>query len=147
MVGQIKLNSGIGIQLKKGFMWFKLQKQYKCNRCGSDKEYMYESQCFSCGQACLYCENCIILGRSRYCTPLIQGIVKPSFQKKPQTSIHFSYRANGLTHWNLSEPQSEAVQSASTFLHETRQNHKLQTGYPPCFLIWAVTARVQGKQK
>lgn len=44
---------------------------WQCNRCGSGPEAMRLAHCLSCGGPCPYCQNCLGMGRSRSCTPLL----------------------------------------------------------------------------
>jgi competence protein ComFA len=46
---------------------------WKCNRCGNKKDRLFASfSCFQCkNEKCVYCRNCIMMGRVSMCTPLI----------------------------------------------------------------------------
>jgi competence protein ComFA len=46
---------------------------YLCNRCGNDKDRLFGSfSCFRCkSEKCVYCRNCIMMGRVSMCTPLL----------------------------------------------------------------------------
>ncbi|WP_226536023.1 DEAD/DEAH box helicase [Fictibacillus halophilus] len=46
---------------------------WKCNRCGNVKDHLFASfSCFRCkSESCVYCRNCIMMGRVSVCTPLI----------------------------------------------------------------------------
>jgi competence protein ComFA len=46
---------------------------YRCNRCGNDKDRLFASfSCFRCKrESCVYCRNCIMMGRVSKCTPLL----------------------------------------------------------------------------
>jgi competence protein ComFA len=46
---------------------------YLCNRCGNDKDRLFGSfSCFRCkSEKCVYCRNCIMMGRVSKCTPLL----------------------------------------------------------------------------
>jgi competence protein ComFA len=46
---------------------------YLCNRCGNDKNRLFASfSCFRCKCGnCVYCRNCIMMGRVSMCTPLM----------------------------------------------------------------------------
>ncbi|MDP5275872.1 DEAD/DEAH box helicase [Chengkuizengella axinellae] len=135
ITGKVQINSGITVCAQQSLLQQK--QEYICNRCGSGQDAMYENKCLYCGQDCIYCEKCITMGKSRYCTPLIQGIKKASLQTALQPSVHSSYKVNDFSHWNLSEPQTEAVRSALTFLRESTQINRIDE--PLCYLIWAVT--------
>jgi competence protein ComFA len=59
------LNYNVGIK--------KTKYGYLCNRCGNDKDRLFGSfSCFRCkSEKCVYCRNCIIMGRVSKCTPLL----------------------------------------------------------------------------
>lgn len=43
-----------------------------CKRCGNDNKSLFSSfPCARCGKECIYCRNCIMMGRISECTPLI----------------------------------------------------------------------------
>ncbi|MFG6495421.1 DEAD/DEAH box helicase [Fictibacillus sp. UD] len=46
---------------------------YTCSRCGNEKNHLFASfSCFRCkSDACVYCRNCIMMGRVSECTPLL----------------------------------------------------------------------------
>jgi competence protein ComFA len=46
---------------------------YLCNRCGNDKGRLFASfSCFRCkSENCVYCRNCIMMGRVGICSPLL----------------------------------------------------------------------------
>jgi competence protein ComFA len=46
---------------------------YHCNRCGNDKDRLFAAfSCFRCkSKSCVYCRNCIMMGRVSMCTPLL----------------------------------------------------------------------------
>ena len=52
---------------------FRKMVSYTCKRCGSGAERMFWSDCLHCGQACPYCEECLTMGRARFCSLLIIG--------------------------------------------------------------------------
>ncbi|KQX63843.1 hypothetical protein [Paenibacillus sp. Root444D2] len=72
--GDLEVGNGLGIverrDWRKGFrkMW-----TYRCKRCGSGEKRMFWSDCLHCGQACPYCEECLTMGRSRFCSCLFLG--------------------------------------------------------------------------
>jgi competence protein ComFA len=49
---------------------------WQCNRCGNEKDHLFASfSCFRCKtQRCVYCRNCIMMGRVSMCTPLLSWI-------------------------------------------------------------------------
>lgn len=46
---------------------------WQCNRCGNKKDHLFASfSCFRCkSESCVYCRNCIMMGRVSVCTPLL----------------------------------------------------------------------------
>jgi competence protein ComFA len=52
---------------------FRKMASYTCKRCGSGAEHMFWSYCLHCGQACPYCEECLTMGRARFCSLLVIG--------------------------------------------------------------------------
>ncbi|MDM5315072.1 DEAD/DEAH box helicase [Fictibacillus sp. b24] len=46
---------------------------YACSRCGNEKSHLFASfSCYRCkSDACVYCRNCIMMGRVSECTPLL----------------------------------------------------------------------------
>lgn len=50
----------------------KEKQSYFCNRCGNtDMDLFASFDCFRCQEECLYCRNCIMMGRVSQCTPLL----------------------------------------------------------------------------
>jgi competence protein ComFA len=47
-------------------------KQPKCARCGNkDPQFFATYPCSRCGETCLYCRHCLMMGRISECTPLL----------------------------------------------------------------------------
>lgn len=45
---------------------------FTCNRCGTTKKYhFYRFPCARCQKQCVYCRNCIMMGKSQTCTKLV----------------------------------------------------------------------------
>jgi competence protein ComFA len=46
---------------------------FVCSRCGNEKDHLFASfSCFRCkSEKCVYCRNCIMMGRVSSCTPLL----------------------------------------------------------------------------
>ncbi|MBY6037066.1 DEAD/DEAH box helicase [Fictibacillus nanhaiensis] len=61
--GYVRYNPGL---LKKKYGW-------QCSRCQNEKEHLFASfSCFRCkSEKCVYCRNCIMMGRVSMCTPLL----------------------------------------------------------------------------
>ncbi|MFS1514853.1 DEAD/DEAH box helicase [Chengkuizengella sp. SCS-71B] len=134
---QIEIHSGVTMDKNKSYPWLQKQIEITCHRCGSGRENMYETLCLFCEEKCLYCEHCITMGKSRYCTPLIRGKSSSHMKSQFLENENDTHPSSDLKHWNLSQPQIEAVSTASLFLKETK--HNVSTKEPSCFLIWAVT--------
>jgi competence protein ComFA len=49
---------------------------WQCNRCGNEKDHLFASfSCFRCkSENCVYCRNCIMMGRVSVCSPLLSWI-------------------------------------------------------------------------
>lgn len=72
--GDLKLGNGLYIREHRDWRrGFQRRTTYSCKRCGSGEESLYWSACHYCGQDCPYCEACLTMGRTRFCTLLISG--------------------------------------------------------------------------
>jgi competence protein ComFA len=49
---------------------------WQCHRCANEKDHLFASfSCFRCkSESCMYCRNCIMMGRVSMCTPLLSWI-------------------------------------------------------------------------
>lgn len=62
---------------ENGFLIFRKglileKKKARCRRCGNSDPRLFASYpCFRCGEKCLYCRKCLMMGRISACTPLI----------------------------------------------------------------------------
>ncbi|KOP71999.1 helicase [Bacillus sp. FJAT-21945] len=91
-----------------------------CNRCGNkNKHFFAHFPCARCGEQCLYCRKCIMMGRISACTPLISWTGPPA-----QIDINRSQLS-----WNgsLSEGQQAASERVVQAINENKE-----------LLIWAV---------
>ncbi len=44
----------------------------RCVRCGNEESHLFSSYpCARCGESCIYCRKCIMMGRVSACSPLI----------------------------------------------------------------------------
>ncbi|WP_102273782.1 DEAD/DEAH box helicase [Cytobacillus massiliigabonensis] len=91
-----------------------------CTRCGNkDKHFFAHFPCSRCGEDCLYCRKCIMMGRISACTPLISWTGPTTLweMNSPQLS------------WNgsLSEGQQTASQRVVQAINENKE-----------LLVWAV---------
>lgn len=114
-----------------------------CRRCGSGHEKLRRTPCAACGQACAYCEACLMMGRSRECELLVIGV--PSGAKHAHTPHTHTFRVPTPTpdslaqRWGLSPAQSAASAEALNFLGRSQSNQNLPSEYSNVFLLWAVT--------
>ncbi|CAM3980224.1 DEAD/DEAH box helicase [Mesobacillus zeae] len=78
-----------------------------CQRCGnSDSSWFASFPCARCGESCIYCRRCLIMGRVSACTPLI-GWRDPDADGRTNIAILSSMK---LLQWtgSLSDGQREA---------------------------------------
>lgn len=127
-----------GISKQKGRLWLRSKDNYQCHRCGGDAQHMVVTDCLFCGQECPYCEQCLTMGRSRFCSVTVRSASTVERQIVPygeeETLEPF------LSPWGLSEIQAEASGQALLFLkgNELKSLNK-SPGSSGRFLIWAVT--------
>lgn len=91
-----------------------------CCRCGNKDKYLFARfPCARCGEECLYCRHCIMMGRVSMCTPLISwtGPVPSGQSKGPQL----------IWEGTLSEGQQTASKRVVQAVNENKE----------C-LVWAV---------
>ncbi|NQD65103.1 DEAD/DEAH box helicase [Bacillus haikouensis] len=92
---------------------------HQCKRCGNTKKHLFASfQCFRCKEPCIYCRNCIMMGRVSECTPLLTW-AGPSPAADAQTVFNW--------HGTLSQAQQEA---SDRVVEAVRKKDDL--------LVWAV---------
>ncbi len=78
----------------------------KCFRCGGTEKIMATS-CARCKLTCYYCEECILLGVSRFCDPIYRGLAddrKHSIEVWP------------VLQFNLSHEQAQVAESLTRFV-------------------------------
>lgn len=91
-----------------------------CNRCGNkDLQWFARFPCSRCGEICLYCRHCIMMGRISKCTPLIGWNGPPPVTKLPAK----------IMEWQGKLSQGQQVSSESV-IEAIQQNKEL--------LVWAV---------
>jgi competence protein ComFA len=56
-------------QLKPGVIKEGPVRRWRCERCGYQGAEIKATVCLSCGGECAVCEHCLLMGRSRACTP------------------------------------------------------------------------------
>jgi competence protein ComFA len=98
-------------------------RQIECLRCGTkDTRWFSTFPCARCGETCVYCRQCLMMGRISSCTPLISWV-------GPLPQIEGSEKDQELLQWTgtLSAGQQHASNSV---VHATSQQTEL--------LVWAV---------
>ncbi|MCF6093402.1 DEAD/DEAH box helicase family protein [Microaerobacter geothermalis] len=112
-----------------------------CIRCGSTEKAIIPVACGICGTSCATCEACIMLGRSKRCTPLIIGHVREHGEtafasaregSKAHSMMSLEKSSSPLLE-DLSPPQRHAALQS---LHFIKTDPYPQTNRE--FLIWAV---------
>ncbi|OPH54572.1 hypothetical protein BC351_31850 [Paenibacillus ferrarius] len=103
--GDLELSSCLEvIEHREWRQGFKNKTSYRCKRCGSSEDRMFWSACVHCGQECPYCEECLTMGRARFCSLLVSG---RSALVAPFGGGEDDLRAY-IEPWGLSEPQARA---------------------------------------
>lgn len=143
----VQLVSAVSFRKDKIGLWgMGSRKAWRCRRCGSD-EHLRWSDCDACGEKCPYCENCVQMGRARYCTPLVVGSADdlPEEQTKPlllgsRQQPDTPEEQADIDRWKsvLSPAQWRAAASALDFLRRGEKTGS-RTDIPGSFLLWAVT--------
>ncbi len=68
--GKVKIRGGVERVKKRGRL--SSAQEYICRRCGAtESSFLQRSECARCFTDCIYCERCLVMGKSRSCTPLI----------------------------------------------------------------------------
>lgn len=103
-----------------------------CRRCGSGSERLHWTLCASCGEECPYCEECLTMGRVRFCLPLIQGVRIDAVTAAAASREAADPRQveERISPWKLSPAQAEASASGIRYMESSDARQ---------FLIWAVT--------
>ncbi|UJF33234.1 DEAD/DEAH box helicase [Paenibacillus hexagrammi] len=156
--GDMQVTNGLAVQESRDWRrGFRKQVQYRCKRCGSGDHRLFWSECLYCGQECPYCEECLTMGRTRYCSLLILGAEAAAEQivnreyavwgtgedvsrgarggAGPQVRPGMAALEPYLEPWGLSDAQKAASLEGLQFL-ENRGKYFTGKGQ---FLIWAVT--------
>ncbi|GLI08689.1 hypothetical protein YDYSG_47210 [Paenibacillus tyrfis] len=148
--GRVELEAGVELDRSEGRRWSLLPQALKgkCKRCGSQGMFGGQAgieaspvrwtHCADCGGPCAYCEACLTMGRSRYCTPIVLVIGSPDMNSGSPADEDMEIY---LQSWGLSDVQAEASGSALQFLkaNKSLSREKAQGPHAPRFLIWAVT--------
>ena len=91
-----------------------------CSRCGNNAENLFASfPCSRCGEVCIYCRKCLMMGRISACTPLIGWNGPPPERHLPEKILEWKGKL------------SEGQQMASNKVVEAIQQNQEH-------LIWAV---------
>lgn len=148
--GGIELLGGIACEERRG-LW-RRGRSFRCRRCGSGGDRLHmAAMCADCGGPCPYCEECLQMGRSRFCSLLVRAAaagVEPAARgaaadaAAPPAEAELRER---LRRWQLSPAQTEASLAGLRFLRggEERRRRWLEKAAdreePHAFLYWAVT--------
>jgi len=136
--GFVQLAPGIELQWERKFPWIHRIRSYRCRRCGSGAKHMVVTECMYCGMECPYCEECLTMGRARFCSVTVRSITASVAGTAPVSTRDTAASLEAyIAPWGLSEIQAEASGQALQFLkgNELHKAHK----HPSRFLIWAVT--------
>ncbi|WP_282938790.1 helicase-related protein [Paenibacillus sp. RC67] len=133
-----------GIKMQKGHSWLRSKENYQCHRCGGGEQHMIVTDCMFCGQKCPYCEQCLTMGRSRFCSVTVRSALSAALNASERQALTLDEEGGALekylTPWGLSEIQAEASGQALRFLkgNELKLLNKSPISSAK-FLIWAVT--------
>jgi competence protein ComFA len=163
--GDLEITNGLRVEEHRDLRTFwRKSKSFSCKRCGSGSERMFVTPCVFCGGDCPYCEECLTMGRTRYCSLLIQGrkiagqrevirgvrestYTEETSVRSNETHTPRDYR-EFVSPWGLSKAQTAASLEGLRFLEEGNSKAELfsrgsqsnrQLTVPRKFLIWAVT--------
>ena len=93
---------------------------YRCNRCGTtEKHHFYAHFCARCQSECVYCRNCIMMGKASSCSKLVMWNGEELLFLKIENALHWQGKL------------SEGQQTASDKVCEAVVNKET------C-LVWAV---------
>lgn len=148
--GMIEMEAGVELERNEGRRWSLLPRILKgmCKRCGSHGMFGGQADikalpvrwthCADCGGPCAYCEACLTMGRSRYCTPIVRVSSGQNMSPVPPADEDMEIY---IRSWGLSDVQAEASGLALRFLkaNKSLSREKAQVPTAPRFLIWAVT--------
>lgn len=135
---EVLLVNGMNYVLDRPNLFARKAESYRCRRCGSGKEAMHYTHCAACGEWCPYCEECLTMGRIRFCSPLLLGKSRANVSLAREAASESS-DAVDLAKWHLSLPQEEAVRIALRFLEAEPFELDKRSQSGDAFLIWAVT--------
>lgn len=145
LCGRVRWSHGIARDQEpsRGWLWSRWwTSPPRCVRCGSHR--LRTTVCYNCQGDCPYCEDCLAMGRVRYCTPLLEVVEldgKYAADVAEDTGIRNlpdEERAAAIEHWGLSPAQRAASLAGIRFLSGSGSGSATGS-VQDCFLIWAVT--------
>ena len=131
--GWMSYGHSVRVRTKRGWFGLRPYTEAICQRCGATGQSLRWSDCASCGERCPYCEVCLGMGRSRYCTPLLRGVG----DLRVVESI--GRWEDMLPELKLSPAQAAAAAEGVRFVREGRFSGEVGEQAIRSFLIWAVT--------
>ncbi|WP_246294132.1 DEAD/DEAH box helicase [Paenibacillus planticolens] len=146
--GDVTLENGLRMEEFRDWgRMFRTRMAYCCRRCGSSDEQMFWASCQHCGQDCPYCEACLTMGRTRFCSLLILGIPRDNRikslpeQKFADEGLAQENLQAYIEPWGLSEAQARASLEGLRFIcgEKSKVGKSPLSQAPRRFLIWAVT--------
>jgi competence protein ComFA len=139
--GELTVEPGLRARLVRRPFWRRSPRRaYTCERCGSGEDRLRWTDCPHCGQPCPYCEECLVMGRVRACTPLIRSGPNGGGGARVMAGSGAPHPDELLAPWGLSDAQAAASRAGLEFLLAPSSARRKDVGQePPCFLIWAVT--------
>ncbi|WP_261303470.1 DEAD/DEAH box helicase [Paenibacillus andongensis] len=162
--GDLEVGNGLGITERRDWRrGFRKMLTYRCKRCGSGEERMFWSDCLHCGQVCPYCEECLTMGRSRFCSLLVlgrseeiesvgKGVAESHWgQSDHEGSAPFEHFRIYLEPWGLSDAQERASLEGLRYMcgemaevwpgarARVKARAERNDRMPRRLLIWAVT--------
>jgi competence protein ComFA len=131
--GDLEVGNGLRIMERRDWRrGFRKRTTYRCKRCGSGEERMFWAACIHCGQACPYCEECLTMGRARFCSLLVLGRSKEmvpvgegiaesrSGQSDEERRAAYGHLHTYMEPWGLSEAQARASLEGLRFISGER---------------------------
>ncbi|PYI51238.1 DNA/RNA helicase [Paenibacillus flagellatus] len=134
--GRVLLRNGVESSRKRRHFWSKPERRFRCRRCGTGPERMYRKACLYCTGACVYCEECLTMGRMQSCSLLVYGGTATDGTEvggERRDGARQEDVAPFIAKWGLSPAQTEAAAAGLEYLNAYRE------GKPGRFMIWAVT--------
>lgn len=107
-------------ELKPGVVQHGSVRKWRCERCLYQGREIKSADCSTCEEECAVCEHCILMGRSRACTPFF--LFKPA-QKRVKAAV------SRPLPFSLTKSQEQAVLEIERGLDKQKKQ----------ILVWAVT--------